>query len=172
MKLLWCDMCYSVIQINPLVWSKCRCGKVGGQYNEDEVTATIGGDGRVFGIANPFFFPEWIHKSDEDRTEFRNKYYPEGQGSDCWWGNYKGDVQLFWIKAPEGPRIEVQSKLLSRIRKVEVRVLDKRSVKIAGYSMKKVRIPASHGTVVTFPEKYRIGRTWGERLPVTTIQEG
>lgn len=173
MKLLWCDVCHSVIQITSNEWRRCTCGRVGGQYNVDEVTATIGGKGRVFGISNPFFSLSWLTWAEETKQEFRRKHYPEGQGSDCWWGNYIGDVQLFWIESSKGPRLKTQSRLVSKkdnaqvIRTVEIRIIDTRKRKIADkLNRRKVIIPANAGTVITYPDKYRIGLRVGEKLKV------
>jgi len=170
MKLLWCSDCHSVVQITNKVWRKCDCGKIGGQYNADDVTATIGGikttsgsNGElrasgVFGIANWFFLNSFAAKSAKDKMEYRYKWAPEGDGSDCWWGSYAGDQQLFFIELPDGPRLIVTSKLTVMKDKVKVEISnDGRDWYIDGKKNKKsVTIPRATGTFLTTTNQ-RIG---------------
>jgi hypothetical protein len=148
MKLLWCDNCHDIIALRLEEWRNCICGKIGGQYNYDGVTATIGGEGRVFGVANPFLSVGWMIKTEEEKKELRDKYYPEGKGSDCWWGSYSGDVQLFFILNPKGPKLKITS--IQKDNSIEIRVKDRRKYWIDGKTrMKVVTLPNYEGIRLT-----------------------
>lgn len=116
MKLLYCDVCHHVVAIRGSHWSKCDCGRIGGQYNEDGVTATVGGPARVFGVANPFFAPEWQQLTPGQQQDKREAY--NYGPSDCWWGGYEGDSQLLFIKSPSGPRLSHRA-VLRRVAKMQ-----------------------------------------------------
>lgn len=129
MKLVYCDTCADVVPLKLKTWRVCECGLVGGQYNADGVTATIGGiqlpvppaaSGcvfpRVFGIANMFFWKNnWHDLSPERRQQARKEWGFKGEG-DCWWGSYAGDNQLFFIHDAKGPRVDVTCELLDPIK--------------------------------------------------------
>lgn len=59
MKLLLCRACFdwNALSYGP---RDCECGRTGGQYNPDGDTATVWGDGVLFGFSNrawrPLFF--------------------------------------------------------------------------------------------------------------------
>lgn len=106
MKLIYCPICGDVARLIPSKWRQCECGLSGGQYNADLMTATIGGSARVFGVGNPFFNEFWTGLSDEMQQAARKKYGYGGQ-SDCWWGEYPGDQQIFRIESPDGPRLQI-----------------------------------------------------------------
>ncbi len=95
MKLIHCPACGDVVGLTVDTWRQCLCGASGGQYNLDQVTATIGGMAQPFGIDNAF-----LERTDGKPPEVR-------QGTNCWWGEYPGDVQILRIESAEGPRLEV-----------------------------------------------------------------
>jgi len=108
MKLLYCPICRDVHGIIEEKWRKCLCGQSGGQYNADGMTATVGGEARVFGVGNhPFFDPLFIYLTDEKKRELRQKYYGQPD-TDAWWGEYPGDVQIFRVPDSRGPRVEIK----------------------------------------------------------------
>lgn len=159
MKLIWCDHCHSVVQIIEQEWRQCQCGSCGGQYNFDRVTATVGGFARIFGIANPFFSKEFWEKNTKEKMEFRYKYWPEGDGSDCWWGDYKGERQLFHIQSAVGPRLRIRSQLLKipLTPRVLVRVMDERNFLVDGKKRNRVLLPASAGIRLSYPRVQTLG---------------
>lgn len=84
------------------------CGASGGQYNRDGITATIGGQAKVFGIGNPFFDPLYPYIQDTDLSHGLKKMQKDLYGhtkGDCWWGEYEGDQQIIRIASAKGPRI-------------------------------------------------------------------
>jgi hypothetical protein len=143
MKLLYCEVCGDVVRLISKHWRKCECGKSGGQYNKDDMTATISGlFARVFGIGNPFFLPEYpAFKSSRSRIRFIRKF---GYGpTDCWWGDYPGERQLFHIKSPNGPRLRVKIIELATGTNL-VEITDKRSYRIDFRAdIKEVLVPAN-----------------------------
>lgn len=142
MKLLLCNVCYDILALNTKRWRTCDCGSCGGQYNYDNVTATIGGQCRILGIANPFLSPEWQEWSEEERTEYRKKHYPEGKGQDIWFGEYAGDVQLFRIEDPQGPRLKTEGYLREERNQIEIVVTDTRTYVVGLYqNQRSVFIP-------------------------------
>lgn len=116
MKLLYCDNCQDIVRVGLSRWRTCFCGRVGGQYNEDGVTATIGGPARVFGIANPFFMPGFAKKTPQEIFEIRTRYKYEG--TEIWWGGGPSDTQLLWIKSPLGPRL-THKQAMDRVRRLQ-----------------------------------------------------
>lgn len=106
MKLLFCPICHDVLGLLGEEWRTCVCGCAGGQYNDDNMTATVGGAAKVIGIGNPFFNPLWIHLTPEKKRELRQQYYGQPD-SDAWYGEYPGDIQIFRITSPNGPRLKV-----------------------------------------------------------------
>lgn len=106
MKLINCLECKDVVRLIHTKWRNCECGKSGGQYNDDLITATIGGKCRVFGIPNTFFYDEFYYLTDEGKEWYRKKI---GYGStDAWYGETKGDKQIFRIEANDGKRLKVK----------------------------------------------------------------
>ncbi len=103
MKLVHCPDCMDVFAVRMNAWRTCECGKVGGQYNADAMTATIGGKtARVFGVANPFFDAEFESWSPQKRGSVHRQW---GYGpNEIWWGGHAGDWQLIRIDSPKGPR--------------------------------------------------------------------
>lgn len=148
MKLLWCPSCYDIVALRLEEWRLCFCRKVGGQYNSDGVTATIGGKGKVIGIANPFLAGS-LPMDLSDRDVFRQKYYPEGQGQDVWFGDYEGDVQLIRVRSPFGPRVKVSTRLTDDSKGVILRIHDRRKYWIGPeVQRKEIQLPYYAGMVV------------------------
>ena len=100
MKLLFCSDCHDVHELITNVWRKCLCGKSGGQYNRDGMTATIGGRARVFGVGNTFFNELYPLLGPDGKKTVREKYF--GQETDAWWGEYPGDQQIFRVRLADG----------------------------------------------------------------------
>lgn len=148
MKLLFCNACHDIVCVRYETWRVCSCGKSGGQYNHDAVTATIGGNPSVFGIANPFLSRQLDLMTELEKRDFRNKYYPEGKGQDIWWGHYVGDVQLFSIKDPKGPRLKTEGKLNKESNTVTIFIRDRRKYVINGERLKSIIIPNYQGVIL------------------------
>ena len=102
MKLIYCPDCRDVVQLKS-TWHTCSCKHSGGVYNTDGLTATIGGQAKVFGIANPFFRSGWTDLSLEERQRERPYWCAPAEG-DCWWGEYAGDKQVMRVASAQGPR--------------------------------------------------------------------
>ncbi len=125
MKLIYCENCGDVVRLIENKWRKCECKKSGGQYNTDLVTTSIGGKFvRVFGIANPFFADVFPHFTDDGRQWYRDKEGPYGV-RDCWWGETKGDKQIFRIKSANGPRLKIKVKKINK-NENKIFIIDKR----------------------------------------------
>lgn len=56
MKLLCCRHCKDWNALS-WGWRECHCGRTGGRYNEDGDTATVWGDGLLFGFSNRAWSP-------------------------------------------------------------------------------------------------------------------
>lgn len=154
MKLLFCPACHDTFGLRAEQWRRCVCGASGGQYNRDKETATIGGKARVFGIGNPFFFPTWLAKTEDERQALRASYYQRDQ--DCWWGespDTPGDVQLFRIPDAAGPRLRI--KILyypDRLGSTKViQIIDKREFTVDGRVLHEVTMPGRRGASKKFP---------------------
>jgi len=93
MKLIRCENCEDVVRLIHTKWRKCECGESGGQYNDDLVTATVGGDCEVIGIRNDFF-----EAKGKDRKDLNSIIE----------GEYEGDVQIHRIESPEGPKLKME----------------------------------------------------------------
>lgn len=105
MKLIYCPRCKDIFRLYR-AWRRCRCGASGGGYQEDNVTATIGGEAEVFGIANPFFDSRYklvICMEDKKLAEYRQENGYGDQRSECWWGEFEGDTQIERISEAGGP---------------------------------------------------------------------
>lgn len=106
MKLIYCRECHDVVKILKTKWRKCSCGKSGAQYNDDFMSATVGGACDVIGIPNPFFDEVFKHLSDPWGKEwYRNKH--GYNTTDCWYGEYPDDRQVIRIASEKGPRINI-----------------------------------------------------------------
>lgn len=94
MKLIRCKNCDDVVRLIHTKWRICECGKSGGQYNDLTMSATVGGDCEVIGIRNDFF-------EFEPFSEERNSRNGIIQGE------YEGDVQIYRIESPKGPKLNI-----------------------------------------------------------------
>ena len=92
MKLVRCNNCEDVVRLVHTEWRQCDCKKSGGQYNDDKISATVGGDCEVIGIRNDFF-----SKPKKDRKDV----------SAIIQGEYDGDVQIHRIESGDGPKLEM-----------------------------------------------------------------
>lgn len=95
MKLIKCNKCYDVVRLINSEWRKCHCGKSGGQYNDDNLSATVGGDCEVIGLRNDYLYAKPFSKGRGD----------DGKGVIIQ-GEYKGDTQVWRIKSPNGPKLK------------------------------------------------------------------
>jgi len=75
-------------------WRQCACKKSGGQYNDDNISATVGGDCEVLGIRN-----DWVDGSKKDRQNKELNTIAQGE--------YLGDVQIHRIESGKGPRLKM-----------------------------------------------------------------
>lgn len=107
MKLIYCPGCHDVHGLTMGEWRKCLCGESGGQYNEDGMTATLGGRARVFGVGNPFFNELYPYLDVEGKRKMRVAFYGQPD-TDAWWGDYPGEQQIFRIFSADGPRLQVK----------------------------------------------------------------
>ena len=96
MKLVRCKKCDDVVRLVHTTWRKCECGKSGGQYNEDLMSATVGGDCEVIGIRNDYFTKKPFSKERDDK-----------ELNSIIQGEYDGDVQIHRIKSGDGPRLKM-----------------------------------------------------------------
>jgi hypothetical protein len=96
MKLIKCNTCGDVVRLVHTEWRKCECGKSGGQYNDDMISATIGGDCEVIGLRNDFF----------KEKPFSNKRSEDGKNAIIQ-GEYLGDNQIHRIKSSDGPKLKM-----------------------------------------------------------------
>jgi hypothetical protein len=94
MKLIRCKTCEDVVRLIHTEWRKCYCGKSGGQYNDDLLSATVGGNCEVIGIRNDFF------------TESKKNRFKEHRNV-LILGEYIGDTQIHRINSPKGPKLKM-----------------------------------------------------------------
>lgn len=105
MKLIRCRKCEDVVRLIDTKWRTCECGKSGGQYNEDSVTATVGGDCDVVGLSNLFFDNKYRKLSDEEKEEYKKEI--NHHSCEVWFGELEGDKQIHRIKSSKGPRLKM-----------------------------------------------------------------
>lgn len=133
MKLVKCKNCNDVVRLIHDKWRKCDCGKSGGQYNDDLLSATVGGDCEVIGLRNDFF----------ETKPFSKK---RGDLSGIIQGEYKGDVQIHRIKLPDGPKLKMEFEKIDD-ETVEITFTDDReytiNMKGKNKSPKSVKLPAN-----------------------------
>lgn len=142
MKLLYCPECKDVKRLVADEWRLCKCGKSGSQYNEDHVTATVGGIAKVFGIGNPFFSDEFNNMTIKEKRKFRKKYYGQPD-TDCWWGDYDGEQQLFHIKSPMGVRLKIKILPINNEENI-IKIVDRRKYFIdKKANVKQVQVPSN-----------------------------
>jgi hypothetical protein len=96
-KLIRCKECEDIVRLVHTKWRKCECGKSGGQYNDDLMSATIGGDCEVIGLRNDYFALEPFSKE-------RGKNNLGGIIQ----GEYEGDVQIHRIESGDGPKLKMK----------------------------------------------------------------
>jgi len=100
MKLIKCNQCGDVARLIHTKWRKCECGKSGGQYNSDMISATVGGDCEVIGLRNDYFATKPFSKG-------REKTDDKGYVGSIIQGEYLGDVQIHRVKSGDGPRLKM-----------------------------------------------------------------
>ncbi len=105
MKLVRCNNCEDVVRLIHTKWRKCECGKSGGQYNDDMMSATVGGDCEVIGLRNDFFTKKPFSKA-------RNGHDEKGLINVIVQGEYLGDVQIHRIISGNGPKLNMDIKEL------------------------------------------------------------
>ncbi len=129
MKLIRCKECNDVVRLVHIEWRKCDCGESGGQYNDDLLSATVGGNCEVIGIRNDFF-----EKSREDRVSEHIDSIIQGE--------YNGDLQINRIESSNGPKLKMEIKKLGD--NVKITFIDDRkySMNLAGNKMPRtIEIP-------------------------------
>lgn len=99
MKLIRCKKCNDVVRLVHKEWRQCDCGKSGGQYNDDLLSATVGGNCEVIGIRNDFFV--------------KNKKKRIGKEGIIQ-GEYLGDVQIHRIISGKGPKLKMFIERISK----------------------------------------------------------
>ena len=108
MKLVFCPDCRDVLRLILEKWRLCKCGRSGGQYHADGLSATVGGAALVFGIPNPFFWGRgkaWLLLSPDERKWVRQLW--KDQETDIWWGPEEGPgTHIARIASPKGPRVK------------------------------------------------------------------
>jgi hypothetical protein len=97
MKLIRCKSCNDIVRLVHTKWRQCACKKSGGQYNDDNISATVGGDCEVLGISN-----DWVDGSKKDRGKKDLNNIIQGE--------YLGDVQIHRIKSGKGPKLKMDIK--------------------------------------------------------------
>jgi hypothetical protein len=96
-KLIRCKKCEDIVRLIHTNWRKCECGKSGGQYNDDMMSATVGGDCEVIGLRNDYFTKKPFSKARNDND--LNAIIQ---------GEYDGDVQIHRIKSGDGPKLKME----------------------------------------------------------------
>jgi len=94
MKLIRCKKCEDVVRLVHTEWRQCDCKKSGGQYNDDMISATIGGECEVIGIRN-----DWFNGTKKDRGDKKLNLIIQGE--------YDGDVQIHRIESGNGPKLKM-----------------------------------------------------------------
>lgn len=144
MKLVYCPNCGDVVRLIHQKWRRCACGKSGGQYNEDLMTATIGGESLCFGVGNYFFNDMWKYLEDEQKQEYRSDNVSSALTVDCWWSakDGRGDFQVIRIESAKGPRIQMKvGKKIDKRGRIKVTITDKREYTVKGKRLKTLDPP-------------------------------
>jgi hypothetical protein len=102
MKLIRCKKCDDVVRLVHTKWRKCECGESGGQYNDDLMSATVGGNCEVIGIRNDYFAEKPFSKKRNDK-----------ELNSIIQGEYDGDVQIHRIKSGDGPKLKMKIEKLN-----------------------------------------------------------
>ena len=100
-KLIRCKECEDIVRLVHTKWRKCECGKSGGQYNDDLMSATVGGDCEVIGLRNDYFIAKPFSKEREKKDD-------KGPLSQIIQGEYNGDVQIHRIESGDGPKLKME----------------------------------------------------------------
>jgi hypothetical protein len=139
MKLIRCNNCEDVIRLTHTKWRKCECGNSGGQYNDDLMSATVGGDCEVIGLRNDYFAAKPFSKE-------RDKKDDKGQLSHIIQGEYDGDVQIHRIESPKGPKLKMTIEKLNDDNNLITFTDDRKyTINIKGNkSPKTIEIPINH----------------------------
>ncbi len=127
MKLIRCKVCNDVVRLVAKKWRMCDCGKSGGQYNKDMMSATVAGECDIVGISNLFFDDEFRKLSEKEKVKFRKKI--NHHWCEIWYGEMEGDEQILRIKNPKGPRLRMDIIVLSK-KRVKAVITDKRKYSI------------------------------------------
>jgi hypothetical protein len=131
MKLIHCRKCHDVVRLIHTRWRMCECKKSGGQYNDDFMSATIGGECDIIGIPNPFFDEVYKYLIEENggKQFYRDKH---GWGTqDIWYGGGAGDKQVCRIKSPRGPKLKMIVEIVDATHTKSI-IADKRDYVIDG----------------------------------------
>ena len=103
-KLIRCKKCEDIVRLVHTKWRKCECGESGGQYNDDMISATVGGDCEVIGIRNDNFAAKQFSKERSDEGDLNNIIQ----------GEYDGDVQIHRIKSGDGPKLKMEIEAINK----------------------------------------------------------
>jgi len=130
MKLIRCKTCGDVVRLIEKRWRVCECGESGGQYNEDFMSATVGGNCEILGISNLMFDKRYRRMSDKRKTEYKKQinHHP----CEIWFGEVLGDYQIIRIESPDGPRLEAKVEWLKNGSKITFKDKRKYSLNIRG----------------------------------------
>ncbi len=133
MKLIRCKNCEDVVRLVHTDWRQCDCGKSGGQYNDDLISATVGGDCEVIGIRNDFFT-----LSKKARTKDAVNCIIQGE--------YLGDVQIYRIISGNGPKLKMDiEEVDDETNKITFKDNRKYTINLKGdKSPKSVEIPSNN----------------------------
>lgn len=144
MKLVYCPVCGDVVRLIEYEWRMCDCQNSGGQYNADRMTATVGGQGLVFGIGNYFFNDMFQWFTRAQRRRYRTEYTGQPD-SDCWWSKHPAgrDTQIFVIDKPTGPRIRMKVTTKPGAKRSRITVTDRRRYTVAGKQRLTLEVPAN-----------------------------
>ena len=96
-KLIRCKKCEDIVRLVHTKWRKCECGESGGQYNDDLMSATVGGNCEVIGLRNDYF-------TEKPFSKKRNKQ----ELNTIIQGEYDGEVQIHRIESSEGPKLKIK----------------------------------------------------------------
>lgn len=131
MKLIHCKHCHDVVRLIHTKWRMCECKKSGGQYNDDLMSATIGGGCDVIGIPNPFFDDIFKYLIEENGgTQFYRDKHGWGK-QDIWYGGGAGDLQIHRIESPKGPKLKMRVEIVDKNHTKSI-ITDKRDYLIDG----------------------------------------
>lgn len=134
MKLIHCPKCHDVVRLIHTKWRMCECKSCGGQYNDDLMSATVGGTCDVIGIPNPFFdeVNKYLVEENGGKQFYRNLH---GWGKqDIWYGGGPGDLQVHRIKSARGPKLKMIVEVVDKTHTKSI-IKDTRDYAIDGKKM-------------------------------------